>query len=249
TLLDEGGVGETWREIGEYVAVHGGQHCGIFLSQIRHHLQSKLHAIKSYRRLAFWRHCRRARGDDWFGSGLTELVPGRRFKGGYGANLRESLSRSTKIDPLPLYLRLEDRNSMAHSVEARVPFMDYRLASFSYGLPANWNMRGPWNKFMLREAMRNRIPESVRTRPTKFGFPVPVSKWLSGPLYDAFREQVTSRRARERGIYNMDNILRDLERHRRGEHNIDAKLFRVVQLEKWLDLQEPSAGLRGVATR
>ena len=133
---------------------------------------------------------------------------------------------------------------MAHSVEARVPFLDYRLVSFAYRLPANWRMRGPWNKFLLREAMRGRIPEAVRARPAKLGFPVPLSKWLVGPLYEAFRERITSRQARERGIYNVDSIVRDLDRHRRGEVDVSANLFRVAQFEIWSELLRSDPGMR-----
>jgi asparagine synthetase B (glutamine-hydrolysing) len=60
--------------------------------------------------------------------------------------------------PLPLYLRIEDRNSMAHSVEARLPFLDYRLVSFVSGLSDDWKIRGPWNKYVLREGMRGADP-------------------------------------------------------------------------------------------
>jgi len=246
TLLSKGRIGETWHEIGSYVAVHGGRQCGFFLRQLRHLLQCKLNDIGGYRRLASWSYRRAAGRDDWFSTPLSACVPGRRSGGGYRFDLNESLSQSIRSDPLPLYLRVEDRNSMAHSVEARVPFLDYRLVSFAYGLPANWKMRGPWNKFLLREAMRGRIPESVRARPSKFGFPVPGSKWFSGPLYDAVREQITSRQARERGIYNMDNIIRDLERHRLGEVDVSAKLFRVAQFEIWLELQKSGASVHGV---
>ncbi|HKQ25282.1 MAG TPA: asparagine synthase (glutamine-hydrolyzing) [Burkholderiales bacterium] len=235
TLLREGRIGETWHEIGSYVAVHGGQRSGVFLRQLRHFLQGKLHMFDGYRRLASWNDRRRARSDDWFTPGLSRYLPVSRSSGGHG-DLNEALSRSIGSDPLSLYLRVEDRNSMAHSVEARVPFLDYRLVSFAYRLPANWRMRGPWNKFLLREAMRGRIPETVRTRSGKLGFPVPVSKWIAGPLYEVIKERVTSRQARERGIYDMDAILRDLERCRRGEVDASANLFRVAQFEIWSTL-------------
>jgi len=246
TLLTKGRIGETWHEIGSYVAVHGGRQSGFFLRQLRHLLQCKLNDIGVYRRLASWNYRRAVSRDDWFAAPLSGYVPGRRSGRGYRFDLNESLSQSIRSDPMPLYLRVEDRNSMAHSVEGRVPFLDYRLVSFAYGLPANWKMRGPWNKFLLREAMRGRIPESVRARPSKLGFPVPVSKWFSGPLYDAVREKITSRLARERGIYNMDNIIRDLERHRLGEVDVSAKLFRVAQFEICLELQKSGASAPGV---
>lgn len=102
-------------------------------------------------------------------------------------------------------------------------------------------MRGPWNKFVLREAMRDRIPESVRVRADKFGFPVPVRQWVSNALQGPAREIITSATARERGIYNMDNILRDLERHRLGEIDVGRKIFNLLQFECWSRFEEQPA--------
>jgi asparagine synthase (glutamine-hydrolysing) len=94
-------------------------------------------------------------------------------------------------------------------------------------------VRGPWNKYVLREAMRGRIPESVRTRPEKFGFPVPVRDWMGTALYESARDIITSQASRDRGIYNIDSILRDLECHKRGEIDVGRKIFNVVQFETW----------------
>ena len=56
---------------------------------------------------------------------------------------------------------------MAHSVEARLPFVDYRLVLLARALPVRWKLRGPYNKYVLREAMRGRMQESVRARVEK----------------------------------------------------------------------------------
>jgi len=122
---------------------------------------------------------------------------------------------------------------MAHSIEARLPFLDYRLASLVYSLPVNWKLRGPWNKYALRESMRGRIPESVRTRVDKMGFPTPASKWFSGPLFEPIMDQLASRRTVESGRYKMTRMLGDIERHRRGEIDASGKIFAVVQFEMW----------------
>ena len=122
---------------------------------------------------------------------------------------------------------------MAHSIEARLPFLDHRLAEFCFGLAPEWLLRGPWNKFVLREGMRGRIPESVRTRADKMGFPVPATSWLSGPLYEPVLDLLTSRTARERGIYKVDSILRDVANHRRGGAVFQGPLFDIAQFEVW----------------
>ena len=122
---------------------------------------------------------------------------------------------------------------MAHSVEARLPFLDYRLVSLLFNLSSEWKLRGPLNKFVLREAMQGRIPESVRTRVDKMGFPTPVNKWLAGDLYKPLKDVLSSQEARERGIYHVDQLLSDLDRHERGIVDMSAQLFNVAQFETW----------------
>ena len=77
-------------------------------------------------------------------------------------------------------------------------------------------MRGGVNKYLLREAMRDRIPETVRTPKDKMGFPTPVRKWLAGDLYEPIRELLESREARERGVYNTSAVIQDLEERTGG---------------------------------
>ena len=117
---------------------------------------------------------------------------------------------------------------MAHSIEARLPFMGYRLVSLLFNMPAEWKLRGPCNKFVLREAMVHRIPESIRIRADKMGFPTPTQKWFASELYEPLRDVLTGQEARSRGIYNMDVILRYLDRHRRGEGDVAGSLLRVA---------------------
>jgi asparagine synthase (glutamine-hydrolysing) len=143
------------------------------------------------------------------------------------------LKKSVSQSPLPIYLRVEDRNSSAHSVEVRVPFLDHRLVELLFGLPDRWHMRGPWNKYVQREAMRGRIPEVVRSRAEKMGFPTPVQKWIAGPLYEPLRELFASQKTRDRGVYNVEVVLADLDRHHRGEGTLSAPIFDLAQFELW----------------
>jgi asparagine synthase (glutamine-hydrolysing) len=170
----------------------------------------------------------------WYTRELTEHF--RDEEARLPATLSESLAYSIYSSPLPRLLRVEDRNSMAHSIESRLPFLDHRLVSFVFSLPDEWRLRGPWNKYVQREAMRGRIPESVRTRADKMGFPVPARNWLAGILHEPVLDLMLSRGARERGIYNVDSIIADVERHRRGEVNMTDGIFDVAQLEVWLTL-------------
>ncbi|HJT21816.1 MAG TPA: asparagine synthase-related protein, partial [Nitrospira sp.] len=195
------------------------------------------HGVPMYRSLAQARHVRKVTRHPWFTGELTEhFVSERRPRVVNRLNsvLKESVSRF----PLPLYLRIEDRNSMAHSVEVRLPFLDYRIVAFLFSLPSRWKVKGPWNKFVLREAMRGRIPESVRCRADKMGFPTAGKKWFALDLYESMADLLSSRRVRERGIYNVSAILRDLGRHKHGQIDAHQDLFNVAQFEmmaEWKD--------------
>jgi asparagine synthase (glutamine-hydrolysing) len=123
---------------------------------------------------------RRLRANAWFEASLREPLPLDESNG--GLDLMSTLRHDVTVSPLPLYLRVEDRNSMAHSVEARLPFLDYRIVSFLFSLTPEWHLRGQWNKFVPRESMRGRIPESVRSRVDKMGFSHPARPWFGNEL-------------------------------------------------------------------
>jgi asparagine synthase (glutamine-hydrolysing) len=89
-----------------------------------------------------------------------------------------SLLEITKIQ-LPHLLRYEDRSSMRHSIETRLPFLDYRLVEFCVSLPNEMKMKNGWMKFILRRVAQKFIPESVAWRKTKFGFEAPDKIWLT----------------------------------------------------------------------
>lgn len=82
---------------------------------------------------------------------------------------------------LPRWLRMEDRMSMAWSVESRLPFMDYRLVEFAFSLPDELKLRDGYNKYILREAMRGLLPGRIVENRVKRPFHAPYSEWLRGP--------------------------------------------------------------------
>jgi len=212
--------GRPWQalsEIRRYTSVHGGVSWERMVGVMEHLVKTEL------RRSAWYRDVALPPPDD---------VPP--FE---ATDLHTILRRSTTTDPLPLYLRVEDRNSMAHSVEVRLPMLDYRLVEFLFGLANDWKIRGPLNKYLLREAMRGRIPEVVRARVDKMGFPSPFKQLLDGKSFEAVFELVTSRRARERGVYDSGRIASDLETHRDTSNGAIAwRAFRVAQLELWAQM-------------
>jgi asparagine synthase (glutamine-hydrolysing) len=134
---------------------------------------------------------------------------------------------------LPELLRYEDRNSMAHGIEARVPFLDHRLAELAFSLPANELIRRGRTKDVLRRALSDLLPPSVRDRTDKLGFVTPERAWFRGALGDYAEEVFASRSFQDRGFVDQSAALDRLRRHRRGEVDAGMELWRSLNVELW----------------
>ncbi|HEY9526811.1 MAG TPA: asparagine synthase (glutamine-hydrolyzing) [Anaerolineales bacterium] len=229
-LIRQGRAREAWQAVTAYTAAHGGNSRVRFTQAATRCFSWEMYRVGAYRHWAQSRRQAHLRQNSWFSEDLTNHFINEDAPPTSGT-LSSSLKQSIVSAPLPLYLRIEDRNSMANSVETRLPFLDYRLVSFVCGLSDDWKIRGPWNKYVLREGMRGRIPESVRARIDKMGFPTASKKWFAHDLYEPLRDILGSRTVRERGIYNAAALLKDLDRHRRGEVDFANKLFHVAEFE------------------
>jgi asparagine synthase (glutamine-hydrolysing) len=85
-----------------------------------------------------------------------------------------------------------DHASMGHSVESRLPFMDYRLVEFLASVPSAYKMRDGWTKYLARLAFDKKLPSSIVWRVDKKGWPIPEDKWFSGTLSHWLKECVIS---------------------------------------------------------
>lgn len=94
-------------------------------------------------------------------------------------NFEEYLVDMVMQSNLPDLLRYEDRNSMAFSIESRVPFLEPELVHFALSLPAEYKIHHGVTKHVLRESLKGHIPEEIRTRVDKLGFPAPEKTWLT----------------------------------------------------------------------
>jgi asparagine synthase (glutamine-hydrolysing) len=231
-LIAAGRLRDAQREVAAYTREHGGRAAARLGAALRHALQSRLRGHGRYRALAGRQRLARARARSWISPDLLRHLPPPVEPVQLG--LRDALSRSVASAPLPLYLRIEDRNSMAHSVEARVPFLDPRLVSLVFGLQSQWKLHGPWNKHLLREAMRGRIPESVRGRIDKMGFPVSSAAWFrAGPVHERLREVIHDRGFRENALFDAQVVAGQLDAHRDGTATHTRELFAATQLHLW----------------
>jgi asparagine synthase (glutamine-hydrolysing) len=134
---------------------------------------------------------------------------------------------------LPELLRYEDRNSMAHSLEARVPFLDHRLVELMFSLQATDLIDRGRTKAVLRRALGDLLPPVVRDRVDKLGFVTPERQWLRGRLGELAADVFASQSFRERGWVDAAAARTRLERHRRGELNAGFELWRALNIELW----------------
>ncbi len=139
------------------------------------------------------------------------------------------------VDTLPLILRMEDRSSMAFSIEARVPLLDHKLVEYGVSLPDRLKVQDGWSKYAVRQAVRGIIPERVRLRRSKLGFPAPDRLWVQRDLRQRITELIADDLRCEKYI--------DPAHLRRWNASPQADsatteswlgLFRVLSLEMWM---------------
>ena len=146
--------------------------------------------------------------------------------------LRDGLRVAATVTPLPLYLRVEDRVSMAHSVEARLPFTDYRIVEHALRMPDHLRFARGINKVALRAAATLRVPASVSQQTRKLGFPVAHSERTAQSLQSLCQQLAANQAFRERGIYNH-GLVQALLSKTPQMADVGA-LFDLAQTELWL---------------
>ena len=131
---------------------------------------------------------------------------------------------------LPALLHVEDRTSMAVSLESRVPLLDHRIVELAASIPPTLKFLEGTNKYILRKATQNIIPKEVIDRKDKMGFPVPLTEWLGGrEVGDFVRSILLSKSAKERHIFKSEGI----EKAIRKEGKFSRQIWGVLCLELW----------------
>ena len=130
---------------------------------------------------------------------------------------------------LPALLHVEDRVSMAHGLESRVPFLDHELVELAATIPADSKFRDGRLKHILMHAMESVVPAQILERQDKMGFPVPLSEWLTGELSDFVHDVLGSQAALGRGLVDNAKVLEGLE----SEPAFGRKIWGLLCLELW----------------
>lgn len=147
---------------------------------------------------------------------------------GEASHLKKMLHFDLMVN-LPTLLQVEDRASMAASLESRVPLLDTRVVQAMAGVPDRVLLAGGFAKAVLRRVATPLLPHSVVHRTDKMGFPVPLQQWIRGPARAFVREILLSPRARQRGIYDPAEIERLIDH----EQTFGRSLWGALQVELW----------------
>lgn len=130
---------------------------------------------------------------------------------------------------LPALLHVEDRMSMAHSVESRVPFLDHPLIEFAATMPSNIKFKDGTLKMILTNSMRHMLPHAIVDRKDKMGFPVPLTQWLQSDIKDFVTDIFSSSCMQDRPYFNQAEILKGME----SESKFGRKVWGLFSLELW----------------
>lgn len=133
------------------------------------------------------------------------------------------------VTSLPALLHVEDRVTMASSLESRVPLLDPRIVDTVTSMPPGMKFKGGELKYILKRATRGLLPESVAARKDKMGFPVPLHLWARGRARDFFADVLLSRASRERGIFDPAA----LEGLVQTEGAFGRRLWGALNVELW----------------
>ena len=134
---------------------------------------------------------------------------------------------------LPMLLHYEDRDSMAHSIESRTPFLDYRVVEFSLSLPAHYKIASGWTKRVMREGMQDTLPDAIRLRTDKMAFVTPEEEWMRQHAPEKFREALKESIAHSKGILNA-HAATYLEEMIAGKRAFNFLPWRMICFGKWM---------------
>src|SRR5438309_11057333 len=185
---------------------------------------------------------------DWDRAVMGESTPATRWwryasHNGDGASPATVMQRmqvdDSMVDTLPMLLRMEDRSSMAFSLEARVPLLDHHVVEYGLSLPDRLKIRNGWSKFAMRQALQGIIPDVVRQRKTKLGFAVPGRQWLTRELRPQASALIED--SLKSAKYVDPDVLRRWYRQSPNKGGGRAQsaetylgLFRLLSLEMWM---------------
>jgi asparagine synthase (glutamine-hydrolysing) len=133
-----------------------------------------------------------------------------------------------------------DRMSMLVSLEARTPFLDYRVVEFCASLPPNLRLAGSQSKYLLKKAMQGILPEMILHR-GKEGFSIPIKQWLKNELRPLMEEYLSPVRLKRAGEFQPGYVQKLMQEHLRGSENHSHRLWALMMYQMWRETHGPTS--------
>jgi len=149
--------------------------------------------------------------------------------------VRKRLLADHSLNILPGLLHYGDAISMAHGVEARNPFLDYRLVEWMFKLPARLRFNLSETKWVLREYLRAHGQEAIGNRPDKKGYPTPVGKWLASEQGAEVEQLLLDRHSLLHQWCDPSKIKQLIEKNRCGVMAAEHHLYKLLSTQLWLN--------------
>ena len=140
-----------------------------------------------------------------------------------------------RMNILRYILHNVDRNSMAHSRETRVPFLDHNLVEFCLRLPSVHKMKGGVSKRVLRESVHDVVPEVIRHRVDKQGYSSPVKKWSENELSSFFRDNLHEA-VKRRAFVKKSAVLNSFTNYTAKKTHFDPVWWRIIAADHWMEM-------------
>jgi asparagine synthase (glutamine-hydrolysing) len=163
---------------------------------------------------------------------IAKAGPAPRFREPFPHRLSNRLYRDLRHTKLPRVLRMNDRLSMAFSLELRQPYLDYRLVELAFRLASDLKIRNGIGKYLLRHVFSDRLPDDViwtAKRPVV----TPQREWMRGPLAGMVEELIESRAFQQRGIFDPHMVRRAFDRFKAGEGENGFFVWQWINTELW----------------
>lgn len=150
-----------------------------------------------------------------------------------GDNLKRRLIDDIFRHSLQSLLRYEDRNSMRFSIEGRVPFLDFNLIKYIFSLSDEAIIKNGWNKFVLRESVKDLLPPMIYKRRNKIGFTTPETEWfmrMKNKIYEVFSSESFG----SRKYFNQDKVLAEFRNYISVKNDDTLLFWRLLNVELWM---------------
>jgi asparagine synthase (glutamine-hydrolysing) len=128
-----------------------------------------------------------------------------------------------------------DKSTMMKSIEGRSPFLDKEMIELANNIPSNWKVKNGQGKWILRQLIKKKLPNSNVFNLPKHGYTIPIAKWMNSDLRDFTNDTLHSNNIKKHNIFNSNIVTSLLSEHQSGKRNNYKKLWPIIVLTNWIN--------------